>query len=183
MEARLETITATLRETFPEQILDVQEEFGDVSVSVSRGALQAICASLRDEFELLADWSCIDWLGVEPPERRFLMSAQLASTRHAERLRVRVYIPEGDETCPSLCGVWPAANYLEREAFDFFGITFEGHPDLRRIFMPDEWEGFPQRKDYPLGGVNTTYEHGAFIPPPDVRRQGTTTSGYPGRIS
>ncbi|MCA1830639.1 MAG: NADH-quinone oxidoreductase subunit C [Actinomycetota bacterium] len=183
MDAHIEEIIARLRENFPEGVAGVVEEFDEVSVEVARERLVEVAAALRDEFEMLVDWSCIDWLGIEPPERRFLMSAQLASTRHALRLRLRVFIPEGDDTCPSLCGVWPGANFLEREAFDFFGITFEGHPDLRRIFMPDEWQGFPQRKDYPLGGVNTTYEHGAFIPPPDIRRQPTSTSGYPGRIS
>lgn len=181
MDAALEAIVAHARETFPEAIGEPTEAFGDTSVDVERARLPEIATLLREDFELLADWSCVDHLG--PSERRFLCAAHLASVRHPHRIRLRVWVPEGDESCPSLVGVWPTANFHEREMFDFFGIRFEGHPDLRRLFMPDEWEGHPQRKDYPLGGVNTQYHHGHFIPPPDVRRQTTTTTGYPGRTS
>ena len=183
MDDRLTRIVARARERFPE-LPDATEERGEVSFDVPREALVAVAAHLRDHapFELLADWSCIDWLGVVEPARRFCLSAHLASVQHAARLRLRVWIPEGDETCPTLVPVWPGAEFQEREMFDFFGVTFEGHPDLRRIFMPDEWEGHPQRKDYPLGGSPTFY-HGSFIPPPDTRGQPATTTGYPGRLS
>ena len=177
----LERSFARLREAVP-SLPEPVEAFGEKSIEVKREDLQRVARVLAEDFELLADWSCVDFLGIEPPERRFQCSAHVASARYPFRLRLRVFIPEGDETCPSLTGIWPAANFQEREMYDFFGITFEGHPDLRRIFMPNDWEGHPQRKDYPLGGVNVEY-HGAFIPPPDVRRQPTTTTGYPGRIS
>jgi NADH-quinone oxidoreductase subunit C len=75
----------------------------------------------------------------------------LYSTRHRQRVRIKVRAADG-EAVPSVAGVWPAANWLEREVFDMFGITFSGHPDLRRILMPDDWQGYPQRKDYPLEG-------------------------------
>lgn len=184
MDERLETSINALREHFPEQVSEPLETFGQHSVEVSRSALVQVARFCRDEFDfqLLADWSAIDLLGLEPAPRRFLVSGHLASVKHPTRLRLRVYVPEGDETCPSLVDVWGTANAQEREMWDLFGIHFEGHPNLRRILMPDEWEGHPQRKDYPLGGVNVQF-HGAFIPPPDVRQEGTTTTGYPGRTS
>ena len=141
---------------------------------------------LRDQgpFELLADASAIDWLGHEPDARRFLISVQLASIAHAGRLRLRVFLPSEDPRCPSLTPLWTGADALEREMFDFFGIIFDGHPHLTRIFMPDEWVGHPQRKDYPLGGITVSYEHGQGVTSPDERAQrATTTSGYPGRTS
>jgi len=185
MDERLEQICARARERFPERVSEPAEAFGEVSVEVAREGLVEVATWLRDEeeFALLADWSAVDHLDVEPDERRFLCAAHLASVSAPLRLRLRVFVPDGDETCPSLVGVWPAADCQEREMFDFFGIRFEGHPDLRRIFMPEEWDGYPQRKDYPLGGTNVQYQHGQFIPPPDRRGQGTTTTGYPGRIS
>ncbi|HEX9774588.1 MAG TPA: NADH-quinone oxidoreductase subunit C [Actinomycetota bacterium] len=184
MPAALLDVLAGVRERFPEVVSEPEEAFGETSIEVARTGLRDVVAYLRDEgpFELLADWSAVDYLGVEPPERRFLCAAVLASVRHPARVRVRVFIPQGDEHCPSLTGVWAGADALEREMFDFFGIRFDGHPDLRRIFMPDEWDGHPQRKDYPLGGTDVAYR-GAFVPPPDRRGQPSTTSGYPGRLS
>jgi len=181
----LDDLLIRARERFPEAVSEPVETFGETSVDVSRVELTQVGAWFRDEgpFELLADWSVVDYLGVNEPTRRFLVAAHLASVQHPERVRLRVWIPEGDETCPSLVGVWPGADFQERENFDFFGITFEGHPNLRRIFMPDGWEGHPQRKDYPLGGTNVTYQHGVFIPPPDRRGQPAATTGYPGRLS
>ncbi len=181
MDERLQEVIGAVRERIPE-LGEPDEAFGEVSLEVSRGHLIEAAAFLRDEapFELLADWSAADMLDVEPPDRRFHLAAHLASPRHPARMRLRVHIPEDDERCPSLVEVWPGANFQEREIYDFFGISFDGHPDLRRIFMPDEWEGFPQRKDYPLGGTNVAY-HGAFIPPPDLRQKVARTSGYPGR--
>jgi len=183
MDEMLEKIIGRARESFPEAVSAPIEAFGEVSVEVARARIADVCEALREDLELLADWSCADMLGIESSERRFLCAAHLSSLRHPGRLRLRVYLPEGDPTVPSLCGIWPGANFQEREMFDFFGITFEGHPDLRRIFMPEDWDGHPQRKDYPLGGVNVEYAHGAFIPPPDIRKQPTSTTGYPGRTS
>ena len=178
MDERLTTLLAEARERFPE-LGEPADAYGETSVDVPRASLVAVATWLRDEvpFEVLADWSCVDYLGAREP--RFLLAAHLASPRHAFRLRARVWLDDGQD-CPSLTGVWLGANAQEREIFDFFGIRFEGHPDLRRVFMPEEWEGHPQRKDYPLGGVNVTY-HGAFIPPPDLRQKVAKTSGYPGR--
>ena len=184
MDVRLEAICAAARERFHERVGEPSVELGEVSIEVAREALIDVARMLRSEFpfELLSDLSCVDFLGVQPPERRFLVAYHLTSLTHALRLRLRTHVPEGDELCPSVATVWPTANWHEREVFDFFGIAFEGHPDLRRIFMPDDWEGHPQRKDFPLGGTKVEFK-GAFVPPPDVRRQPATTTGYPGRIS
>ncbi len=184
MDDRLASIVTHARERFPMAVSEPTEAFGEVAVEVARDRIADLGKILRDDapFELLSDLSAVDYLGVNPSERRFLIAYHLSSPSHPHRLRLRVWIPEGDERCPTVTSVWPTANFHEREVFDFFGITFEGHPNLRRLFMPDEWEGYPQRKDYPLGGTNVQY-HGAFIPPPDVRKQPTTTTGYPGRLS
>jgi NADH-quinone oxidoreductase subunit C len=185
MDEALRSVLAAARERFPEDVGEPVEEFGEVSVDVAADRLPRVAKFLRDEmpFELLADESAVDYLGERPASQRFLVAAHLASVQHPHRLRLRVWIAEGLESCPSLTGVWPTADFQEREIYDFFGITFEGHPNLRRIFMPDDWEGHPQRKDYPLGGTTIPYHNGAFIPAPDRRGQGATTTGYPGRLS
>jgi NADH-quinone oxidoreductase subunit C len=160
------------------------EEFGQTSIEVDRSAIADVARHLRDDvpFELLADLSAVDFLDVRTSERRYLIAYHLYSFAHNRRLRLRVAVPEGDEVVPSVTSVWPTANWHEREVWDFFGIRFDRHPDLRRVLMPDDWTGHPLRKDYPLGGTKVEYR-GALVPPPDIRRQPTTTSGYPGRIS
>jgi NADH-quinone oxidoreductase subunit C len=184
MDATLGAICSGLRERFPEHTSDPEEAFGEVSVRVARERIVEVCRLLRDAgpFELLSDVSGVDFLGVAPPEDRFLISYHLTSLARNVRLRLRVFVPDGDEVAPSVTEIWPTANWQEREIFDFFGIRFEGHPDLRRILMPDDWDGHPHRKDYPLGGTKVEFK-GASVPPPDVRRQPTTTTGYPGRLS
>jgi NADH-quinone oxidoreductase subunit C len=184
MEGSLEQVCAGLRERFPEHVSEPEELFGEVSLRVSRDRIAEICTYLRDEasFELLADLSGVDFLGVAPAAERFLIAYHFLSLSQNVRLRLRVFLAEGDETVPSVTGVYPTAEWQEREAYDFFGIVFEGHPDLRRILMPDDWEGHPHRKDYPLGGTKVEFK-GAMVPPPDIRRQPTTTTGYPGRIA
>jgi NADH-quinone oxidoreductase subunit C len=96
------------------------------------------------------------------------VSYELYSTTHRHRLRVKVGLDEDDARVPSVVGLYPTADWHERETYDFFGIDFEGHPDLRRILLPEGWEGWPLRKDEELGGVDTRYR-GAFIPPIDRR--------------
>ena len=184
MNEQLEAVCAGLRERFPEHVSEPEEAFGEVSLRVVRDRIVDVCTSLRDDdrFELLSDVSGVDFLNVAPAEDRFLVAYHLTSLTRNLRLRLRVFVPDGDERMPTMTGVWDTANWQEREIYDFFGITFDGHPDLRRILMPDDWEGYPHRKDYPLGGTKVEFK-GALVPPPDIRRQPTTTTGYPGRIS
>ncbi len=92
----------------------------------------------------------------------------VASLRDALRVRLRVTVPDTEPALPTATGLYSSANVMEREVYDFFGVRFEGHPNLTRILMPDTWDGHPLRKDYPLGGVDVRY-HGATIPPPDER--------------
>jgi NADH-quinone oxidoreductase subunit C len=103
--------------------------------------------SLR--FTFLSDLTAVDRFPMEP---RFELNYQLLSIEKSLKLRLRVRLPGADPAVQTVTGVWPTANWHERETFDLFGIRFQGHPDLRRILMPDEWEGHPLRKDYPVEG-------------------------------
>jgi NADH-quinone oxidoreductase subunit C len=154
-----------LRERFPE----VLEYRGEVTVIVPREDLLSTLEHLRDRedlsFRFLADLTATDWPGLDP---RFWLAYELLSMEHAHRVRVKVGLSEGDPHVPSVTPLFPAADWLEREVYDFFGVVFDGHPDLRRIEMPEGWVGHPLRKDEPLAGVNTQYK-GAFVPPPDQR--------------
>jgi NADH-quinone oxidoreductase subunit C len=94
----------------------------------------------------------------------------LLSMTHNRRIRIEVSIPDANPHLPSLVEVWAGCNWNERETFDMFGIIFDGHPALTRILMPDDWPGHPQRKDYPLGGIDVEYI-GAVVPPPSDRRE------------
>jgi NADH-quinone oxidoreductase subunit C len=131
---------------------------GMPTIYVAREQLVDTCFALRDlpelRFAFLADLLPVDYL---PREPRFEIVYLLASLgmggfgETAKRLRVKVRVPGGEHaSLPSVSSVWPAANWSEREAYDLFGLHFDGHPDLRRILMPDDWEGFPLRKDYPV---------------------------------
>ena len=158
-------LVARLRQTWD----DIVESRGEVTVTIDRTDLLDTLRRLRGEedldFGLLVDVSCTDWPGREP---RVWMAYHLYSLRHNHRVRVKAGLSGEDLSLPSAVEVYPAADWQEREVFDFFGIRFDGHPDLRRILMPDDWEGHPLRKDHPLGGVPTQYK-GAFVPPPDER--------------
>jgi len=125
---------------------------GDWSLIVTAARLLEVAVHLRDtdgaRFDLCSDVTATDW---PPRPERFDVVYTLYSTRLKHRVRVKVRVGETGSV-PSVAAVWPAANWLEREVFDLFGIRFAGHPDLRRILMPDEWQGHPQRKDYPLEG-------------------------------
>jgi NADH-quinone oxidoreductase subunit C len=126
---------------------------GDWTIIVGAGRFADVCAFLRDtpgcQFDYLSDLTAVDWPA--RAEKRFDVVASLYSTKLRHRVRVKARLAEG-EAVPSVTGVWPAANWLEREVYDMFGVTFTGHPDLRRILMPLDWQGHPQRKDYPLEG-------------------------------
>lgn len=125
---------------------------GDWAVIVPATRFAEVCRFLRDQpgcqFDYLSDLTAVDW---PTRDKRFDLVACLYSTALRHRVRVKARVADG-EAVPSVTGVWPAANWLEREVYDMFGVTFTGHPDLRRMLMPFDWQGHPQRKDYPLEG-------------------------------
>jgi NADH-quinone oxidoreductase subunit C len=135
-------------------VLPVSEFRGDARVVVSKDKLLDAMSLLKEErgFDLLVDITCVDYLNYRDARDRFGLAYLLANTQTNERLTVRVYLNEPDVTVPSMMPLWSGANWLEREVWDMFGIRFEGHPDLRRILMPEEFTAFPLRKDYPLQG-------------------------------
>jgi NADH-quinone oxidoreductase subunit C len=120
---------------------------------VDRVALRDACLTLRNDPQLqynaLADVTCIDWY---PREPRFEVVYQLFSTSKKKYLRLKVRLAGDDPNVDSLTPIWPGANFFEREVFDLFGVRFDEHPDLTRIMMPEDWEGHPLRKDYPVEG-------------------------------
>jgi NADH-quinone oxidoreductase subunit C len=140
-----------LKEKFASSVLDAKEFRGEVTVTVKKEDIVAICRFLRDElrYNLLTDVTAVDYLGQEP---RFMVVYNLYSIPNKDRLRVKAAVAEGDCTIDTVTALWDSADWVERETFDLFGITFTGHPDLRRILMTDDWVGHPLRKDYPLQG-------------------------------
>ena len=132
----------------------------------SRETYLEVMGALRDDgFEMCADLCAVDYLshpGRELPEgvsaERFEVAVNLVSMRHRRRIRVRVQVSGDDPTLPSLFELYPGSEPMEREAFDMMGIRFEGHPDLTRILMPEDWEGHPLRKDYPVGRVPVQFK-------------------------
>ncbi len=127
---------------------------GDTRVVVGKEQLLAAMQALKNErgFDFLVDVTCVDYLHYRDATNRFGLVYQLANTATNERLTIRVFVNEPDLTVPSVTPLWGGANWLEREVYDMFGIEFQGHPDLRRILMPQEFTAFPLRKDYPLQG-------------------------------
>jgi NADH-quinone oxidoreductase subunit C len=125
----------------------------EMSVYVERSSILDACELLRQNpdcpYNYLADVTCVDWF---PSEPRFEVVYHLLSHSKKERVRLKVRLDGGSPALDSITAVWPAANYFEREVFDLFGIRFAGHPYLRRILMPEDWEGSPLRKDYPVEG-------------------------------
>jgi NADH-quinone oxidoreductase subunit C len=149
---------------------DVLESRNEVTLVVGRSELLEVLESLRADdavgFDALSDIAATDWPGHDP---RLWVAYHLYSMAHRHRLRVKVGLSEDDPHVPSVTGMFPTADWLEREVFDFFGVIFDGHPDLRRIELPESWTTFPLRKDHALEGVAVRYTGGAFIPPPDQR--------------
>ena len=125
----------------------------EMTVSVAHSAIREACALLRDDpscpFNYLSDITCVDWY---PSEPRFEVIYHLLSIPKKERVRLKVKLPGETPALDSVTSVWPGANYFEREVYDLFGVRFAGHPYLRRLLMPENWEGHPLRKDYPVEG-------------------------------
>jgi NADH-quinone oxidoreductase subunit C len=143
------------RAKFGAALLEALEDRKQAILTVDRAQLVEISQYLRDEekFDMLANLTAVDW---PKREKRFDVVLDLYSFPKNERLRVKVHAADA-EAVPSVVTVWPAANWQEREVFDMFGIVFSGHPDLKRILLPDEWQGYPLRKDYDILQQDTAW--------------------------
>lgn len=158
-----------LAERLESRFDDVVLAYGEVTVITAREKIVEQLESLKADadlrFDFLADVSGTDWPDRDP---RFWVAYHLYSMEKKHRLRVKVGAPESDTHIPTVTGVFPGADFLEREVYDMLGVEFDGHPDMRRILLPEDWEGHPHRKDEELGGVKTQFK-GAYIPPVDQR--------------
>lgn len=152
MTERLLGFVEKLKEKNADWVTSVTDAFGEVTVVVPRGSIADACAFLRSEhgFDMLADLCGADRGPEEDP--RFEVNYHLFSTSHHQRLRLKVLLSEDDANVHTVTGVWKTANWHERETYDLVGINFEGHPDLRRILLPSDFDGHALRKDYPLRG-------------------------------
>ncbi|HEY2949245.1 MAG TPA: NADH-quinone oxidoreductase subunit C [Micromonosporaceae bacterium] len=164
----------SLEEAYPgldDAIENVVVDRGELTLFIRPEKIAEVCQTMRDDeslrFELCSSVSGVDYLGSD--DRRLHVVYQLTSMTYRRQVRLEAAVTAEDPHLPSVTSVYPTADWHEREAYDMFGVIFDGHPGLTRILMPDDWEGFPQRKDYPLGGIPVEYK-GAEIPPPDQRR-------------
>ena len=146
-------VVEALRSWSANAISEVIEFRGETTIVLARKVLRTVAERCRDEeklqFNMLTDATCLDRFPMEP---RFELNYHLVSIPLRQKVRLRVRLSGDDPVVDSLVPVWPGANWLEREIFDLFGIRFTDHPDLRRILLPDDWEGHPLRKDYPVEG-------------------------------
>jgi NADH-quinone oxidoreductase subunit C len=172
---------ARLREAFPEDILEIGEFRGDLRITVRRERIAEILLFLRDDpalrFNFFSECLGVDYLDpatgapILGKQWRFEVVYNLYSLHNPRtgegrnaRLFIKVGVPEDDPVVPTVTGVYAGAEFPEREIFDMFGIRFEGHRDMRRILMADDWIGHPQRKDYPLGGERVQFPDGRYGP-------------------
>jgi len=148
-------LVTRLRDRFGAGILEAMEDRKQAIINVECGKLSEVARHLRDEekFDMLTDLTAVDW---PKREKRFDVVLNLYSFAKNERLRVKVQAADG-ENVPSSVDIWVAANWLEREVFDMFGVVFSGHPDLKRILLPDDWQGYPLRKDYDILQQDTAW--------------------------
>jgi NADH-quinone oxidoreductase subunit C len=137
-------------------ILGGKVHLGQVTLEIEPGRIVSVCRFLKEEqaYRRLSGITAVDWFPAEP---RFEVVYLLHSIERNERLRLACRLPGDKAEIDSVTGLWPGANWYEREVFDLFGVVFRGHPDLRRIMMPEDWEGYPLRKDYPVAGHKYTY--------------------------
>ena len=154
MESNNEQILGKLRAKFAEVVSGESEFRGELTVVVPRERIVELCRFLKEDpelqFGLLADLCGLD---MYTPENRFAVVYNLYSMERHHRIRLKVFVEEEDPHVSTVTGVWGTANWHERETFDMFGIVFDGHPDLRRMYLPDEFQYHPLRKDFPLMGI------------------------------
>ena len=134
----------------PEGLVNARFDRDELTLTVSaRDIVPALIALKQAGYNAFEDMTAVDWFPTEP---RFQLSYHILSHAFKERIRLRAMVNGDEPAVESATAVWPGADYYEREVFDLFGIRFEGHPNLRRILMPDDWKGHPMRKDYPVEG-------------------------------
>ncbi len=139
-----------LRAAHPDAITNAKFDRGELTLVIAADQIRAACRTLQTAgYNFLEDVTCVDWYPAEP---RFQVTYHILSHQLKERVRLHAMVESMDPSIDSITPVWPSANYYEREVWDLFGIRFHGHPGLRRIMMPEEWEGHPLRKDYPVEG-------------------------------
>lgn len=147
-------IAEKIKERFPDEVVEITSFRDQVSVIVKKDKIVDICRFLHDDGNILCDYLAdlcgADYLNKKVP--RFEVVYQLYSIRHHHRIRVKAQVPEDNPTIESVTSIWAGANWHERECYDLFGIVFKGHPDLRRVLLPEDWEGHPLRKEYPVKG-------------------------------
>lgn len=134
----------------PDALTDAKFDFGELTLTIASTEICAACTAVQAAgYNFFEDMTAVDWYPLAP---RFQLSYHILSHALKERIRLRVLLDESEPSVDSITSVWAGANYYEREVFDLFGIHFAGHPDLRRIMLPDDWNGHPLRKDYPVEG-------------------------------
>ena len=156
-----------IQENFPGSVVQTRLFRGEKTIIIGKANVVGVCKLLRDSAETnynyLSDITCFDRLDLidedDEDEIRFEVIYNLYSMGTFQRLRLKARVSEDDATIDTVEGVWPNANWNEREVYDMFGISFNNHSDLRRILMPDDWVGHPLRKDFPLGGEEIEFSH------------------------
>lgn len=144
-----------VKKAYPQAVEDVVLYAGETTLVLNPDYLPAVARYVRDTaglvYNFLSDISAVDYYPDYNRPGRFGVSYHVLSMLYKRRLRLKVYLPEDDPTVETVTTVWPGANWLEREIMDMMGVDFKGHPDKRRVLMPDDWNGHPHRRDYPLG--------------------------------
>lgn len=150
----LTTVVEKLKSQFPSGVLEVKEFRGETTVHIKKEDIVAVCTFLRDDEACRFDY-CSDICGADAytPENRFEVIYNLYSIPLNHRIRLKVFVDESDLHCPSVTGVWLGAEWPERETYDMVGIVFDGNKDMRRMYMPEEFQYFPLRKDFPMMGI------------------------------
>ena len=139
-----------LQEQLPNAIQDTKFDREELTLTLARESILPACRIVQSAgYNFLVDVTCVDWY---PNQPRFQVTYHLLSMALKQRIRLSVLVDEGDASVDSITQVWPAANFYEREVFDLFGVRFGGHPNLRRLLMPDDFQGNPLRKDFPVEG-------------------------------
>jgi NADH-quinone oxidoreductase subunit C len=153
----LSDLRTLIEATCPGAVVDEYDAYGELTVEIAPERLLEVCRTLAgppSSFRMLSDVTCADF---PDAPGRFRLAYQLHSLETGARVRLRVWAGVESPAVDSVTAIWPTANWHEREVYDLMGVRFRGHPDLARIMMPDDWEGHPLRKDYPLGGEEVTF--------------------------